>query len=217
MGCIETGSVPRFPLAKEYQLGIIGPLTQPPTLSPGFDCLYQNNLIDRELLVILHDIEVYTQFFWATAGSAIDSEPITVHSRYRLLDWANKKSNERQSSIIQQAICFAAIIFIKCLLPRPPIRGINYTIMLSRLKTSLSKLQTTDSATSALLIWLLFVGGSSINSTVDRNWFIARLSIVSRAMGVNRWDSVKQLLSRFWWVESLNERRYQELWDEVMG
>jgi hypothetical protein len=211
MGCIETGSIPRFPLVDGYLT--IRPAILPRTLCPGIENLCRIYPFDTHFLNLLGEIDTFNEAVRIKALSAVDSEHTAVCIRYQLLSWVGQRSVESQSSIIEQSICFGAIIYIKTLLPKPPVRGINYTVVLSNMKSTLLRVETCS--TTALSVWLLFIGGST-SANASRAWFIARLLSVTGQRGISTWEDVKKLLLKFWWVESLHEVPCRSLWEEVI-
>lgn len=145
--------------------------------------------------------------------STMDLESIAVHIRYQLLSWIDQSFVNEQCSVIQQSLRFGAIIYIKTLLRKPSVRGIDYTVMLSSLRSHLLRFEPTH-LTTGLLLWLLFIGGSASGSPC-RAWYAAKLVDVTAQASINTWDDAKLFLVRFWWVESIHEGPSQQLWDEV--
>jgi hypothetical protein len=103
---------------------------------------------------------------------------------------------------------------METLVQKPSVRGIDYTVVLSSLKSHLLRLQTTCVTTRGLLLWLLFIGGITSGSAC-RAWFTEELLHVAAEMSINTWDDAKLLLVRFWWVESIHDGPCQQLWEEV--
>ncbi|RDW80267.1 hypothetical protein BP6252_04905 [Coleophoma cylindrospora] len=212
IGCIETGSVPRFTF--DDGPTIIGPSISLTSLTPGIQSLTKNHLLDRSLFALLMELENYSRDFENKTQLTVDLEPAVVYLRYRLLSGSDDNLNTEHRSVVQQAIRIGAIIYLDGLLGQPPIRGIDYTVMLLRLQVYLLRFQTTCVTTKDLLLWLLFMGGS-ISGNRCRGWFTAKLLDVTTQAGINVWDDAKRLLTRFWWVESLHEGPWQQLWEEA--
>jgi len=189
-------------------------LILPYTLCPGIENLHAVYHFNTPFFNLLGEIDTLTQAVGTGTVSSMDSEPTAVHIRYRLLSWIDPSSAEEQSSVIQQSILFGAVIHIKTLLPEPPVRGIDYTVMISNLKRYLLRVDICSGI--ALVVWLLFIGGCAADNH-DRAWFSARLLSVIDQRGINKWKDVKKILLNFWWVESLHEEPRRQLWEEVMA
>lgn len=187
----------------------------PPPLSPGYESLTQSHSLDKYLLTLLSEIEQYTYAFQSGMPSAVDSELTAVHIRYRLLSWIDQSSAEEHRSVIQQSLRLGAILYINTLLREPSVRGVDYTVVLSSLKSHLLRFETTSPTTTALLVWLLFIVGSTSRNPC-RAWFTVKLLNVTAQADINTWDDAKLNLVRFWWVESKHEGPCQQLWEEVM-
>ncbi|RDW92649.1 hypothetical protein BP5796_02043 [Coleophoma crateriformis] len=212
IGCIETGFVPRFTFVDGPTT--IGPSISLTSLTPGIQSLTKNHLLDRSLFALLMGLENYSRNFEDKTALTVDLESTAVYLRYQLLSWTDHNSSTDQRSVVQQVIRIGAIVHLDSLLGQPSIRGIDYTVMLSRLRAYLLRFQTTCVATRDLLLWLLFMGGSTSGNPC-RAWFIAKMLDVTTQAGINVWDDAKLLLMRFWWVESLYEGPWQQFWEEV--
>lgn len=209
MGCVETGFKPRFPVAEQFNRDSELPEMHP-VIASGFDSLF----IEKGLFDLLVKLEVFIRDY-SNSTVYVDTESIPVHIRYRLLSYTNQISNSNPSSMTQNAISCGAILFVRTMLPKPPIRSIDYTMLLSKLRAYLSILGDMDPATLDLRVWLLFMGGISSGSSSETDWFVSKLQNVFCMMAINTWEDARQILSRFWWIESLHEDTGRHLWDTV--
>jgi len=213
MGCLETGSNPRFQFVNASIT--IGPLIASPSLSPGFERLIQSQLLDGDLATLLGDIENCTRAFKFQMPLAADLESTSIRIiQYQIPSQIDESSFQDQRSVIQQSIRLGAILYIETLRQKPLVGGIDYTLVRSRLKIHLLRIETTCTVTIDVLIWLLFVG-ANFSERADRSWFLAKLLDVLGQEGINTWDDAKVLLVRFLWVESIHEEFWQQLWKEV--
>lgn len=216
MGCIEIGSSPRFHLISDCQQDITRHSTSPITQCTRFNSLFSNELVEERFSNLLDEIEVYFHAISTVTRPIVDTESASLHIRYQLLSLIDHSSVEDQLSITQQAICFGALLFIKTTLPKAPIRGISYTVMLAGLQRYISTIQITNSSTAALLVWLSFLGGISCESSMEKSWFIVRLLNAAGLVGLSTWEDAKLLLSGYWWIESFHELPCKELWEKAM-
>jgi hypothetical protein len=184
----------------------------PSPLTPGFESLTQNHFLSRDLITLLGEIEMYNLAFKIGAPWAADLESAAVHIRYRLLCCTDQ--SEEHGSVIQEAVRFGAILYIVTLIRKPSIRGIDYTVMLSTLKSHLLGFKATCDETTSFFLWLLFIGGIVPGSSC-RAWFTAKLVDVLGQAGIGTWKATKPLLLKFWWVESIHEGPCRQLWEEV--
>ena len=210
MGCIETGSIPRFLFADNSIP--IGPSVAPSSLPPGFESLAQSNYFDSHLLTLLSEVENYTYAIKSRIPSAKDLEPTAVHIRYRLLSWFDESLVTEQRSVVQHSVRCGTILYVESVLRKPSVRALDYTTLLSNLQGHLIRFESTR--LTNLLLWLLFIAGSASGSPF-RAWCVAKLLDVTAHAGIDTWDDAKLLLTRFWWIESIHEGPYQQLWDEV--
>ncbi len=198
MGCIESGSIPRFPFIGDSS--IFGPSIASRPLSIGFENLAHSQLLDRGLYTIVSDIEAskYTYAPTVDLGSAIDND------RYRLLAWVEQDVFEKQYSTFQQCIRYGAFLYLSTLLPRSPVRCVDYNIMKACLRSHILTLEPGCFAITESLLWLLCIGGIAAKET-EQAWFASQLLDTAGQAYLKTWDDLKLILTRFWWIDSAHE------------
>lgn len=207
-GCIETGSTPRFPFVGGF--ATIGPSIAPPPLAPAFQSLTENNSIDENLVNILYEIEILTNALKSPLPAVRELEPMAINMRYRLLSWNNQHSTAE--CVVQESLRLGALLYIETLFRTASVRAVDYTIVLSNLQKQVLELKTI-STTKGLLLWLLFIGGSAFEGS-HKGWFTASLLDATAQAGIDTWDAAKQVLVRYWWIESVHNSPCQQLWGE---
>jgi hypothetical protein len=67
----------------------------------------------------------------------------------------------------------------------------------------------------ALLLWDIFVGAAAIEGWPERVYFLVKLVIVTKAMGLSTLEEFKEALKMTAWVEIWANRRVEALWSEM--
>ena len=98
-----------------------------------------------------------------------------------------------------EAFRLGAIIYMKEILRELTCSATDSSIIVSKLKTSLNLVNTSQAAPSSLslLLWLLVMGGlASVKNTMNRILFVAHLVKLRRKFGFGGWEDVKEKLER---------------------
>lgn len=124
----------------------------------------------------------------------------------------------REDNDLGEAFRLAALIYMKELLRKFLFSTIGSRILVSKLKTSLGNVLTTEvtPASSSLLLWLLFIGGAaSLENRLDHTFFIAHLVRLRRELELYEWEDVKERLEHVLWIGKMLDKHGEDLWEEV--
>ncbi|KAI0458805.1 hypothetical protein F5B21DRAFT_457835 [Xylaria acuta] len=73
-----------------------------------------------------------------------------------------------------------------------------------------------DKEEQELVLWLLFVGKTSVFREKDEDvWLIPKISQVATLLGLSTWDHVSATLQKFPWVRVFSDDAAQTLWDQI--
>ena len=117
-----------------------------------------------------------------------------------------------------EAFRLAAILYMKEILREFLLSTIGSRILVSKLKTSLDNVLTTEvtPASSSLFLWLLFMGGvASLQNNLDHTFFITHLVRVRRELELYEWEDVKERLEHVLWIGRVLDKAGEELWEEI--
>lgn len=67
-----------------------------------------------------------------------------------------------------------------------------------------------------LLFWALFNGALAADGLDERGWFVERLALLSRGIGVEEWGDLRRLLEGFLFVCRKTDEPSRELWREIL-
>ena len=143
--------------------------------------------------------------------------------QYQLLLSAPKEDVSDSGSIhenddLEEAFRLAAILYMKEILREFLLSTIGSSILVSKLKTSLDNVLTTEvtPASSSLFLWLLFMGGvASLQNNLDHTFFFTHLVCERRVLELYVWEDVKERLEHVLWIGRVLDKAGEELWEEV--
>ena len=124
----------------------------------------------------------------------------------------------QENDDLGEAFRLAAILYMKEILREFLLSTIGSSILVSKLKTSLDNVLTTEvtPASSSLFLWLLFMGGvASLQNNLDHTFFITHLVRVRRELELYEWEDVKERLEHVLWIGKVLDKVGEELWEEV--
>ncbi|KAL5337456.1 hypothetical protein BJX70DRAFT_234384 [Aspergillus crustosus] len=67
-----------------------------------------------------------------------------------------------------------------------------------------------------ILFWILFIGGMASLGHEEHAWFVAHLTEISLYMGIDNWETAREILGGFFYAERPGQGGGEELWGEVM-
>jgi hypothetical protein len=118
---------------------------------------------------------------------------------------------------ISEACRYASAIFLflpfDCHFPNP---ALILNSLLHKLKSAVNNVVTFPGGDCYLMVWLLVIGGV-ISLTAERGWFIGYLVPVVTDLGLNWWEDMKQVLERIIWVQTINDLKFRQFWEEVQS
>ena len=143
--------------------------------------------------------------------------------QYQLLLSGPKEEISNGGSIhknndLGEAFRLAAILYMKEILREFLLSTIGSSILVSKLKTSLDNVLTTEvtPTSSSLFLWLLFMGGvASLQNNLDHTFFITHLVRIRRELELYEWEDVKERLEHVLWIGRVLDKAGEELWEEV--
>ena len=116
------------------------------------------------------------------------------------------------------AFRLGAIIYMKEILQDFAFSVTGSRILLSKLKKSLSIILVSQASpsSSALLLWLLIMGGiASIKNCLDKTFFVTHLVRLCGDLQIIEWKDVKERLESILWIGSVLDKAGEALWEEV--
>ena len=119
---------------------------------------------------------------------------------------------------MSDACRYASAIFIflpfDCQFPNPA-SVLNFLV--HKLKSAVNDVVTFPGVDCHLMVWLLVIGGVVSLNTAERGWFIGYLVPAVTELGFTSWEDMKQVLERVLWVQTINDLKFRQLWEEVQS
>lgn len=232
---MEIGAIPRF-----------STIHLPKPLSPPRQCdspqavvsLATTFSLDSDLLALLYELNTHT-----TSSPAVHEAPSL---QYRLLslystrqcqlplrnapiagEVFSNQTSQSQSEIAQELLLIGALLFLS--LPHnlelPPIRPVDYSLLLSRLDTFSAGLYSDHHILlrhPEFLLWLCFLGENfSASSTSMRvrehTSFRQRLRAISTLLDISSWEDVQKTMGMMWAINPMYEGPYRRLWEDAIS
>lgn len=198
----------------------------------GFRTLETIVALDQELLDILTDVEhfciKFRQMYRHEVKKKVGPHDYDVTAiRYRLLCMENARRTITHKELIGDACRVGTLVFIKtvfdqfgCWGPSHKVWGRPYKFLVEKLKVYLTRLDSTTDAPQTecleFLLWLSFMGGVLQLEYVNRTWYNSFIAMTAAKLGLCDFDGVKEVLSRFLWIEWVHERPCMKLWEDIM-
>lgn len=97
--------------------------------------------------------------------------------------------------------------------------NLNYKALPSMYRQSLLKLTKSESdVPPRAMLWLLMMGGIALFAVEeDRLWLLPWLRDIVEECGVSEWESVRDILQRFLWVDFIHDRPGEKLYAAAMA
>lgn len=86
---------------------------------------------------------------------------------------------------------------------------------LHKLKSALNKLVPFSGPQNKLILWLLAIGGVQALKLPEKAWFVGHLVTVSEYLDIYSWEDMKVALKSVVWVETLQVKGFDQLWEEI--
>jgi hypothetical protein len=67
------------------------------------------------------------------------------------------------------------------------------------------------------MVWLLVIGEVISLNTAERGWPIGYLVPAVAELGLNSWEEMKEVLERVIWIQTINDLKFRQLWEEVQS
>ncbi|KAI1479565.1 hypothetical protein F4774DRAFT_381368 [Daldinia eschscholtzii] len=74
---------------------------------------------------------------------------------------------------------------------------------------------TEDKEEEGILLWILFMAGLTISDLPDNGNFMQRIRKLTTSLCLQSWDDVRQILSKFPWINAINEKPGIALWGHL--
>lgn len=130
----------------------------------------------------------------------LENELISGHSSPEFVSW--------------RAYPITGTIFLCMWLRQLSIRSNVIDYLVDSLVYTLEETGLENTYPLRILLWLLFVGGSAAEGRRSRRWFLVHTSRSLHSLKVDSWESVKNALLVFPYVEECGEP-FRRLWDEI--
>jgi len=92
-------------------------------------------------------------------------------------------------------------------------RFLKYGLVTQYLKNVIDR--GLDEEDNDLMLWLLFIGGTSVLAGADQAWLVSRTQQAVQSLGIKSWAELHQCLVQFPWINSLHDKVGKALWDSV--
>lgn len=87
------------------------------------------------------------------------------------------------------------------------------TLLKEQLSTKLNLQLQSD--VSHLLLWAIVLGGIAASHSIERQWFVSALQIMSFNAGLSDWSELKLILERILWLDIAGDSAGKRLWGEA--
>ena len=216
--------------------------SQPPTIysdtsSPAFDTFLDSSTAPMDLQIILprftdvlkrlRDFSRIIEQTLLKPDSKLDPKELVeacFSLQYQLLSSAFVVEEDLGGGLskgndeLGESFLLGAIIYMKEILRETTRSATDSSRIVSKLKTSLNLVNTSQTApsSSSLLLWLLVMGGlASVKDSMDRTLFVTHLVRLRRKFDFNGWQDVKAGLERVLWIGKVLDEAGSLLWEEV--
>ncbi|KAH8808580.1 fungal-specific transcription factor domain-containing protein [Xylogone sp. PMI_703] len=226
-----TASKPRFPLVapgsilKKERFRIDYSLRWAvPIHSSGFGSLVTQGMISKEFARLLELMFYLSNRTWEALVAGIrNREPCRFHDTRAHIDeilHAAKDYTVGSSGTaeIQECIRLAASIYSNICFRDIPAASAIHSHLVDQLQLALvkSKLSSTWTGHLDVLIWILFMGGAVITDEGCRFWILGLLKPACDQLGLTDWESVRETLRKFLWLDIFCEGPCKKVWAQMM-
>ena len=227
VGCIKSDMTPRYPFFGEFDDTAPQAIPEPPKsrLGNSFKSLLQNFKFDIILSETIHDLQslsdLYIEHNAYGSPDLQQLEHFAAMLRHRLLSCPSARMTTTPRELIMESCRIGALIHLKTILPEHPSRDRMYKTLIEKLKSCIDGINRSgfesNGVVGELMLWLLFVGGTVDLGEVNKAWFVVRIFMVAKALELESWSEVKNVLQGYFWVDSLHASAFSSHWDEAAG
>ncbi|TVY13988.1 hypothetical protein LARI1_G008670 [Lachnellula arida] len=171
--------------------------------------------LDSNLLHIWADLREFTRsanlaFQTGQKIGCILFQEILVSVQYRLL-LLDVSAGSLDEVVLVGMLAFATNIFLQM-----QGLGIRFDALSSRLRGCLLGLRgLEDDATVELKLWLLFVARMPDSVSEIDSWIEAEMKKTLGALGLKKWEAVKDILKRYLWIDVLHEKGGKDAFEDA--
>jgi hypothetical protein len=145
-----------------------------------------------------------------------DFEDALISLAYRLLHLRPLNSDAMESTVelayhLGAVALLWTVMFESGRLHRNP-----YTLLAESIRKAVNALIAAGTGETALVLWLLFVGGISVLGFDDMPWLCCRIQCYTAVLDLKTWQSTRELLAQFPWINLIHDKPAQRLWAAVM-
>jgi hypothetical protein len=177
--------------------------------------------IDARMVSLMNEIQNLSRKFLQPVikDSTADEIHSDVNSMLQRLLYLRFTPDENDASVyMSDAFRYASTIFLflpfDCHFPNP---ALVLNSLLHKLKAAANNVVTFPGVDCHFAIWLLVIGGVISLNTAERGWLIGYLVPAVTQPGLISWEDMKQVLERVLWVQTINELKFRQLWEEVQS
>lgn len=198
----------------------------PPSANPDYFIQILSSCgIDLELISTLECLSTFSQIIdHAVTQNLATFDPLEFVQKscliqQNLLLFLPPDFLSAEQKALHSACKMGALIYIRTVLQEFPLSQIGSKNLASQLRNSLHHIQGYAIPTP-LHLWLCFVGGTGLQSSADRSWFIASIVQVLRNLfpldfRIGTWEQMRNILRKLPWIEKFHDRDYRIVWEEV--
>lgn len=179
---------------------------------------------DDDLIGILYELQQLTSIINNETVGFLKISQIMGPIQYRLLSFQSADSESSQNAVLREVCCIGASVHLKIVYDFHlrlwagafPAGALMDRAMIQKIKSCLDMADTATAQTSALFLWLMFLGGIAVAGTKERAWFVARIARTIMDLQICSWKDARSSLIQFLWVDRIHENACRDLWDEAL-
>ncbi|KIV99252.1 uncharacterized protein PV09_09023 [Verruconis gallopava] len=138
---------------------------------------------------------------------------ITVSIGYRLLKFRTL-NDTRQDNALEAAFHIGIATFLSTLyIQFGNRRFLKYHLVGTRLCEVIENGLGKENA--SVMLWLVFLGGISVLSNVDRDWLTRTVHVVTQALRITTWEEIQDHLLGYPWVSELHDKPGMAVWKSI--
>jgi hypothetical protein len=92
-----------------------------------------------------------------------------------------------------------------------------YDLLASRLRDAVDRLSKVETDEQEMLLWMLFVGGTSVLGPRDRSWLHGRIKCCLAMLDLQDWQATRKALKMFPWINLVHDKAAEKLFLAVAG
>jgi hypothetical protein len=134
---------------------------------------------------------------------------------YKIID-ANSLGGSQLTTWSENTIHLGLVAFLLSFVRRLDNKIADNLLLYKLLNSAVREDIGSDPAKLELLLWILFIGWTSVFKDSDKPWVAAKTKDTLMALGLYDWEAVRKRLTRYPWVHVLHDKLGSQLWQRSM-